>query len=304
MRTGHIYEDRNLDHVAFPMGGLGAGMICIQGSGMLGNFSIMNSPDVHLEPNVFSSLCIKGKDGNTARVMEGQVPSHKIFGHPTTGKPGLQGMGNGLHGKNYGLPRFPDNNFSSRFPFADLQFFDDKIPLDVSISAWSPFIPLDSDNSSLPVSILEFSFTNTSNDTIEAVYGFNAQNFLAAGKKNTITPDENKAKVFPYENGFILHQPEDKENEAQSSWFMAASMEKAFVNTDWYDGGWFDKLTMLWKNIETGEAYDRHDVDNESPGGSIIIASTGYGLLKIMEGLPVLETIEGFIEIRETKRHW
>ena len=265
------YSGEGLKHIAFPLGGIGAGMICVQGSGMLANFSIRNTPDIHLEPNVFSALCIKRKEGNSAKVIEGQVPYHKIFGHPTVGKMGIQGMGNGLHGKNYGLPRFSENNFSSQFPFAELNFYDETIPLDVRVKAWSPFIPLNEDDSSLPTAILEYHFTNRSDETIESVYTFNAQNFLAVGKKNVTTPDEYDARVIRHGNGFALHQPSSDKEQHTNSWFMAVVAEEAFVNTDWYDGGWFDKLTMLWKDIEGGKLINSTNEQNGSPGGTIAV---------------------------------
>jgi len=143
MGDSKVYQGEELRHIAFPLGGIGAGMICIQGSGMLGNFSIENSPDIHLEPNIFSAICIKSEDGNYARVLEGQVPYHKIFGHPVVGGNGHNGTGNGLEGRNYGLPRFRKSTFSSRFPFATIDLQDETIPVAVKIKAWSPFIPLD-----------------------------------------------------------------------------------------------------------------------------------------------------------------
>jgi transposase len=36
------YTGANLDHVAFPMGGIGAGMICLEGTGMLSHYSLRN----------------------------------------------------------------------------------------------------------------------------------------------------------------------------------------------------------------------------------------------------------------------
>lgn len=274
MKDNNVYSSSELSHIAFPLGGLGAGMLCIQGSGMLGNFSVLNTPDIHLEPNVFSAICIKGNEKNTARVLEGQVPYHKIFGHPTTGELGIMGMGNGLHGKNYGLPRFRHNDFSSRFPFALINFYDEVIPLDVSVTAWSPFIPLNEDDSSLPAAVLEYRFINNTKDKVEAVYSFNAQNFLRVGKKNVTTPDESEAKVYQYKNGFILHQPEKKNETHIKSWFMAEVDDEAFVNTDWYDGGWFDKLTMLWKDIEGASLINAHHDKNASPGGTIAVPVT------------------------------
>ncbi len=268
MGQTRIYEGENLRHIAFPLGGIGAGMICIQGSGMLGNFSIENSPDIYFEPNVFSTIYTKNGDDKNARVLEGQVPYHKIFGHPVVGGTGHNGTGNGLEGKNFGLPRFRNNNFSSMFPFALLDLYDETMPVDVSIKAWSPFIPLDADSSSLPVAIIEYTFKSTCKSNIDAVYSFNAFNFLTPGK-NKENSGETSAKVIPGKNEFTLNGSGDS-CDGGASRFMV-SVEEAHVNTDWYDGGWFDKLTMLWKDIESGMVFDKRDELNNSPGGSLTV---------------------------------
>jgi hypothetical protein len=56
---------------------------------------------------MFAAISVKGmKDG--AKVLEGQVPDWKKFGNPNSG--------NGLPGASYGLARFNNAVFSSRFP--------------------------------------------------------------------------------------------------------------------------------------------------------------------------------------------
>jgi len=71
---GGLHEGDRLNRVAFPMGGMGAGMICLEGTGALSHVSIRNRPDVFNEPAVFAALSIKGAGGSIARVLEGPVP--------------------------------------------------------------------------------------------------------------------------------------------------------------------------------------------------------------------------------------
>src|SRR5476649_1126433 len=75
------YAGANLEYVAFPMGGMGAGMICLDGTGSLSHVSLRHKPDVTHEPQIFSALCIKGArpEDNVARVLEGQTPRRRIF---------------------------------------------------------------------------------------------------------------------------------------------------------------------------------------------------------------------------------
>ena len=121
-----LYTGSNLDRVAFPMGGIGAGMICLEGTGMLSHYSLHNHPDIFREEKVFAAVCVKGTK-NVARVLEGPVPKWKIFAiHPGTGQYG--GPGNGLGETTYGLPRFREPSFNARFPFGTVTLTDPKMP--------------------------------------------------------------------------------------------------------------------------------------------------------------------------------
>lgn len=252
-----VYEGDRLDKVAFPLGGIGAGMLCIEGTGALSHFSLRNAPNVFNEPMVFSALCVKDNP-NTARVLEGPVPRWKVFGLP--------GTGNGAGDKAYGLPRMRKAKFSSQFPFATVELADDAMPVAVSIEAWSPFIPSDADNSSLPVAALEFTFTNTSPKAVEAVYSFNARNFMNTGSGG--------AKVLDAEKGFVFWEPgaEDKPWD-QGAFCASVDQDAVSVNYAWFRGGWFDALTLAWKDVQEGNVVSREPImeGDASPGASLFV---------------------------------
>lgn len=55
-----VYAGERLNRIAFPMGGIGAGMVCLEGTGALSHVSLRNHPDVFNEPMVFAAVCVKG----------------------------------------------------------------------------------------------------------------------------------------------------------------------------------------------------------------------------------------------------
>src|ERR1041384_1020606 len=128
------YTGERLNRIAFPMGGIGAGMICLEGTGALSHVSLRNRPEVFNEPCLFAAISIKGKPG-AARILESPVPARKIFGPP--------GTGNGAGGTTYGLPRFGSATFQTHFPFGTVKLTDPAIPLQVELIGWSPFVPSD-----------------------------------------------------------------------------------------------------------------------------------------------------------------
>jgi hypothetical protein len=77
----HCMKVTYLNRLAFPVGGIGAGMICLEGSGAISHVSVRNHPDVFNEPFMMAVLSVKGME-NGARVLEGPVPGWKIFGNP------------------------------------------------------------------------------------------------------------------------------------------------------------------------------------------------------------------------------
>ena len=163
------YKGENLNRLAFPVGGLGAGMFCMEGTGAISHMSVRNKPDIYNEPSLFAAIAIKGVT-NGVKVLEGPVPDWKMFG--------ARGTGNGAAGTTYGLPRFSKAEFTTRFPFGTVQLQDADIPMKVELKAWSPFIPTDEDNSSLPAGAIEYIFTNQTAKSIDAVFSFNSKNFL------------------------------------------------------------------------------------------------------------------------------
>ena len=164
------YKGDYLNRIAFPIGGMGAGMFCLEGTGAISNMSVRHQPNIFNEPCMFAAVHVKGYE-NGSKVLEGPVPDRKKFGCPESA------LGGPL--TSWGLPRFENVSFSSRFPFATVRLSDKDVPLDVELKGWSPFIPTDQDNSSLPVGALEYTFTNTSDRDIEAIFSYNTRNFMA-----------------------------------------------------------------------------------------------------------------------------
>ncbi|MCL2095866.1 MAG: non-lysosomal glucosylceramidase [Oscillospiraceae bacterium] len=267
-----VYERENTAYINFPLGGIGSGNYCISGTGMPGGFSLRNSPNIFFNPNIFAAISVKSNEpnkNNTARILEGQIPKHEIF----KPGPGFGGSGNGLSGKNYGLPRFLSNGFISRFPFAEIKLSDPDILPGVSIRAWSPFIPSDSYNSSLPCATLEYNFDNNTGGTIEGVYYFCSLNFMKI--------NDNGSYVKKQKDGFILGQKAveaDNKPWQKGEFYIFTDEENAHINPKLFRGGWWDTLTMLWNNISDGVYENSPDSDSDSdceiensPGGYIAI---------------------------------
>jgi uncharacterized protein (DUF608 family) len=226
------YTGANLQRIAFPIGGIGAGMFCLEGTGAISHLSIRNRPDLFNEPPVFAALAIKGQPGS-ARVLEGPVPDWKKFGG--------RGAGLGDVGTTWGLARFKQAGFKARFPFAEVTLKDKALPVDVSITGWSPFIPTDADNSSLPVGALEYHFKNTDTRSHEYVFSFNAKTL------------NDFSQVRPMDGGFVLSQDSAQAPDQKGDLAFFTDDKTTIVDNCWFRGGWFDPMTITWKHIRDAQ---------------------------------------------------
>lgn len=252
------YTGAHLNRVAFPLGGIGAGMICLEGAGAVSHVSVRNRPDVYHEPLMFGALHVKGAQP-VVRVMEGPVPEWKIFGPA--------GSGNGLRDKTYGFPHFASARFEARFPFGTVTLHDPRVPLQAKITGWSPFSPGKADDSSLPMAALEYRFDNASERAVECVFSFHARNFMAVPG----TPGE---RVGAVRGGFVLEQDGTDNRPWDRGAFCAAVDDpEARVNCAWFRGGWFDSLTLVWKSVAEGSVCEAGPLSGDDPssGGSIYV---------------------------------
>lgn len=272
------FSGEKATQVAMPLGGIGTGAICLNGNGGLEDFSIRERPETTALPEGFTSnspqaafavLHLKGSSGIT-RLVEGPFPIFKIFDQ------GLQGQG--LRRGGYeGFPRFQECVFKGEYPFGEAQFSDPSIPLEVKLTGWNPFIPLDDKNSGIPCAILEYTLRNTSHQPVEYEFSYHLSH-LAPGCK----PDESGSTntVIPGK-GVLLSNDEEPNAQAYGSATLTVIGEQPRIKGMWLRSGWeFDALTALWREVSTG-TFTTNDgsnsVDTKGNNGASILLEGRLG---------------------------
>lgn len=257
------FEGEFLNRIAFPMGGIGAGMICLEGTGAISHVSVRNSANVFYEPFLMAAISIEGMKNGT-KVVEGPVPQWKVFGNP--------GNGTGSWGKSYGFPRFEKAIFKSRFPFGNVILEEKNYPIKVSITGWSPFIPTDEDNSSLPVCGLEYSFENYGQTGLKAAFSYHAENIMKIPIPNEWGRDfETGHSITGIKNGFVLKQNcLPGQDHLKGEFAIFTDEPENEVDLCWFRGDWFDSKTVLWKELSNLTGHNDTTTIN-SPGASIYV---------------------------------
>lgn len=247
------YTGAHLNRVAFPIGGLGAGMYCLEGSGAISHMSVRHQMQFFNEPTSFAAVHVRptGEGTPVTRVLEGPVPDWKYFGGG--------GTGNGGGGRTYGFPRFRQCSFLARFPFAAIHLRDEAVPLDVEITGWSPFTPPDPDPSSLPAGALEYRIRNTSGRPQRVVFSFNTRNFMGEGS------------IGSMDGGFVLYSAAGPERDGDGAFAFFTDDPATTVDHCWFRGGWWDPLTLAWRNVSEGLAVTNPPEPGKAPGASLFV---------------------------------
>jgi len=181
------FTGRNLRMIAFPLGGVAAGSISLGGRGQLRDWEIFNRADKGHSPRyAFAALRVKsGTAPAVVRVLEARIaPPYEA----------ARGLG---PGNVPGLRRFRGATFTGEYPLATVALEDAKVPVGVTLEAFSPLIPLDAEESGLPVAVLRYRVTNTGARPAAVSVVFALDN-----------PIGREGRVNEYrESGFLLTNP-------------------------------------------------------------------------------------------------
>lgn len=258
-----------------PMGGIGAGCICLNGYGGLQDYSIRNHPATSAMPDghdvtdsAFALLHIKDKEPIT-RMLEGPMPVEKIYNL------GLKGQGY-REGGHEGLPRFEKSTFSARYPFGEVALEDNKVPLRATITGWSPLIPRDDVQSGLPCAILEYRFENKSKEVVEFEFSYHLSHLAAPGGRNWKETRNGVMPAVASAGGGVFFSntaPKFRDDHGSAALYAVGCSPK--IKAMWFRGGWFDGISVLWREASQGRFLENDGADAEGKdgrnGGSLLI---------------------------------
>ncbi|MCE9546428.1 MAG: hypothetical protein K8T25_13045 [Planctomycetia bacterium] len=146
-----VWRGPQLKWIGMPIGGLCAGQLYLGGDGQLWHWDIMNEPEQ-----------IEFSGGGSARYAKPRLP--KV---PFKQGFGLKIIAGGeTQNRELNQKGFSEISFRGEYPVARVEFRDPKSPVEVSLAAFSPFIPLNTEDSTLPATVLQYTVKNTSKETI------------------------------------------------------------------------------------------------------------------------------------------
>lgn len=249
-----VYRHEKTSQISFPLGGIGTGCIGLAGNGRLIDWEIFNRPNKG-SVNGFSHFAVRAERAGEvvdARILHGALPA------PYQGElsaPKFSSLGWGPRREFLtGLPHFAAVDFRGEFPLATLSFQDDTFPGQVRLTAFNPFIPTQTEDSSLPAAFFEFRVTNTTAQPHTYTLVGACGNPLPVPHRNCV--ESNAWGTALCLSGGDL-QPDDAAGGDMTLATDAGLADQAETSWQqyWFRGAWFDNLEVYWHDLNTPGAF-------------------------------------------------
>ena len=174
------------------------------GRGDLRDWEIMNRPAKGFTPmpptgyglasfGPFFAIFVKDAEGKSqTRGLEGPLDPSLYEG--PFGSPGV----------NNGLPRFRQSTFAAAYPLGQVMLADKDMPVDVTLQAFNPLVPGDSERSGIPVAVLRYVVANKTDQPLNVSVCGSVPNFIG---------EDGSGETKDYQGDFIPKTGTGNQNE-------------------------------------------------------------------------------------------
>ena len=256
------YDQQHLAKIALPLGGIGTGTVSLGGRGDLRDWEVVNRPAKGFAPaSTFFALWAKPEDGAAVtRALEGPVDLAEYEGAA------------GSTARNHGLPRFRHCEFEAAYPLGQVLLSDPDVPVQVRLQAFNPLIPADADRSGIPVAVLRYILTNTTNAPVEVSVCGSVQNFI--GQDGSNGSPKLGSNIFRREDGlsgvFLRSEGVDPQAEQWGTLALCVQGEPEVTHrTAWADLSWGDSLLDFWDDFSADGRLEERDGKVDAPVASL-----------------------------------
>ena len=158
-----VYRGDELKYIGMPVGGICAGQVYLGGDGRLWLWDVFN--EIKLG-TVSRDVEYKGERINALSGANYVDPPQQV--HPFAQGFALR-VGDDVRPFEAGAWR--EIAFTGEYPMGFVEYRDPACPVAVSLEAYSPFVPLDADASSLPAVVMRYTLKNASSKDVTAEIG-------------------------------------------------------------------------------------------------------------------------------------
>ncbi len=235
--------------VAFPLGGVGTGNVSLGARGELRDWELFNRPGKgNTLPCTFFCLRYQAQ-GRPPQIRMLESKLLPPYGGPNGWRTGR----NEIPGELGGVPRFAHSRMQVEYPFAQLSLWDDDVPLRVELEAFTPFVPLNLKDSSIPCALFSYRVTNTSEQAVQATVAATLLNCVGhdggeprmeaiLGNRNRLVHDGERTIL-------LMEKPGQDETCPEYGTLALSAMQTATAKTEWVKGQWWDGVQEFWDDL-------------------------------------------------------
>ncbi|MCL2500943.1 MAG: non-lysosomal glucosylceramidase [Defluviitaleaceae bacterium] len=238
--------NKNASAAKFLLGGIGTGNISLNQNARLCDYELFNKPAKGFNsPYTFFALRTEDTEGNAkTKVLESQPPPPYDHSHGS------------FSTEVKGLPRFRESEMRGAYPFVYFKLTDPNMPVEATLTAFTPLIPLNTDDSSLPAAVLRYAVRNLSDKPLTvsvAASHANLCNHIGRnewGERFEGETENIRVKNASYDG--VLFKPVGKtENDLDYFEMALLTTEKQGVTCldYWHEGAWWDGLQDFWNDF-------------------------------------------------------
>jgi len=261
------FSGQQLSMIAFPLGGIAAGAIALGGRGQLRDWEIFNrSEKGNAPPYAYASIWAQ---------LPGKKPVAKVaesrFLAPYEGASGL-GSNNSP-----GLQRLDSAVFTGEYPLARIDFKDRRLPVKLSLEAFTPFFPLDAEASGLPATVLRYKVTNPNPVPVEVGLCFSIDNplreYVDEGMaRPPIDRRSNELREAGNLRGLVMTNPALAADNPLFGDFTLAALGDGEVSIwrGWPQGRWWNSPMKFWDEF-SAKGRLTGDPDPRSAVGAVCV---------------------------------
>ncbi len=220
-----------LQHIGMPVAGIGTGTVYLGGDGRLWGWDIFNAPHEGCIPNGGTKeIQTRERDGanyiNPSKMESPWNVSHGLILHVNSQQKRLDHTG------------FPQVEFTGQYPIGTIKLNDSASPISAVVETFSPFIPLDYDNSSLPVTVMEITLKNSGASAASVGLEAYLENAAIRYQPSTTVGDLSRvARVMPLPGGAMV-MGEVRASKAAAAAQKADILLADFESETWKKTGW------------------------------------------------------------------
>lgn len=165
-----VYSGAALQRIGMPVGGIGCGLVYLSGDGRLWHWDVFNLDWFGVYKGDFEYKGQKVNSGGGAAYLDPPKPE----------SPFEIGFALTLEGRTQAIPMdasgWADVTFTGTYPIGSVRYAAPDVPVSVELEACSPFVPLETDDSSLPVTVMRYRLHNTSAKHVTGAVAATVQN--------------------------------------------------------------------------------------------------------------------------------